>query len=152
MSPSQAYPKVLAIRPNLFKRSPLANHDLCWLLAYLYCIAKNSLRLLCQLTDLSLLPSLSKDDKPPRHLKEMTIYTMKLHCGTSNFNELCTSCQIRTDTFVETNRLAINALPYFDSWPFRCFCKFYSLAGTPLTTSSNHSVATINIFYHSSSF
>jgi hypothetical protein len=63
----------------------------------------------------------------------------------------CTSYRIRTDTFVCTNRLAVNALPYFTSCVFRCFCKFYSLASASLTTSSNHSMVTTN-FYHSTSF
>ena len=65
------------------------------------------------------------------------------HICENCFNELSTPCQIRTGTFVETNRLALNALPYFESCSFRCFCKFYLLTGTPSTTSSNHSVVTI---------
>ena len=58
-------------------------------------------------------------------------------CG-NRFNELSTPCQIRTGTFVETNRLALNALPYFESCSFRCFCKFYLLTGTPSTIAENH--------------
>lgn len=59
------------------------------------------------------------------------------------FNELiCTSYQIRTDTFASANRSALNALPYLNSCFVRCFCKFYSLTSVLLTTSSNHSVVT----------
>ena len=65
-------------------------------------------------------------------------FLKRLLKGASNFNELSTSCQIRTDTFVETNRLALNALPYFESCSFRCFCKFYLLTGTPSTIAENH--------------